>query len=146
MARFDPERGINTLLVGKISAASADQRAGRAGRTAPGVCVRLWTEREHGQRAAHELPEVKRLDLAEVVLTLKAAGIVDVSGFDWFEKPDPRGLERAEALLADLGALTGPGGPITETRAQDAAGFPCTHATRACSSRRRSAAASGPWP
>jgi ATP-dependent helicase HrpB len=114
-ARFDPDRGINTLLIEKISAASADQRAGRAGRTAPGVCVRLWTEKEHGQRSPHELPEVKRLDLSEVVLTLKAAGIVDVTGFDWFEKPDPRGLERAEALLADLGALGGPGGPITET-------------------------------
>jgi ATP-dependent helicase HrpB len=113
-ARFDPDRGINTLLVEKISAASADQRAGRAGRTAPGVCVRLWTEREHGQRDAHELPEVKRLDLSEVVLTLKAAGITDVAGFNWFEKPEARGLERAESLLADLGALAGQGGPITE--------------------------------
>jgi ATP-dependent helicase HrpB len=114
-ARFDPERGINTLLVEKISAASADQRAGRAGRTAPGVCLRLWTEREHGQRPAHELPEVKRLDLSEIVLALKASGIVDVAGFEWFERPDPRGLERAEALLADLGALERQGGPITET-------------------------------
>jgi ATP-dependent helicase HrpB len=113
-ARFDPERGINTLLVGKVSAASADQRAGRAGRTAPGICVRLWTEREHSQRPAHELPEVKRLDLSEVVLALKASGIVDVARFHWFEKPDPRGLERAEALLADLGALGGPAGAITD--------------------------------
>ena len=113
-ARFDPQRGINTLLVEKISAASAEQRAGRAGRTAPGVCVRLWTEREHGQRPAHETPEVKRLDLSEVVLTLKAAGIVDTLGFDWFEKPEPRGIERAEALLSDLGALAGPGGAITD--------------------------------
>jgi ATP-dependent helicase HrpB len=114
-ARFDPGRGINTLLIEKISVASADQRAGRAGRTAPGVCARLWTEREHGQRPAHELPEVRRLDLAEVVLTLKAAGIVDVAGFQWFEKPDPRGLERAEALLADLGALDGPERAISTT-------------------------------
>jgi ATP-dependent helicase HrpB len=115
VARFDPERGINTLLVEKISAASADQRAGRAGRTAPGVCLRLWTEVEHGKRAAHELPEVKRLDLSEVVLALKASGIVDVAGFPWFEQPDPRGLGRAEALLADLGALERYAGPITET-------------------------------
>lgn len=114
-ARFDPDRGINTLLIEKISAASADQRAGRAGRTAPGACVRLWTAREHSQRPAHELPEVKRLDLSEVVLTLKASGIVDVGAFEWFEKPDPKGLGRAEALLEDLGALTGPGGPISET-------------------------------
>lgn len=105
IARFDPHRGINTLLIEKISAASADQRAGRAGRTAPGVAVRLWTEREHGQRPPQELPEVRRLDLAEVVLTLKASGIDDVFGFPWLEKPDPRALERAELLLADLGAL-----------------------------------------
>jgi ATP-dependent RNA helicase HrpB len=113
-ARFDPARGINTLLVEKISMASADQRAGRAGRTAPGVCVRLWAERENAQRPAHELPEVKRLDLSEVVLTLKASGIVDLAAFGWFERPDPRGLEKAESLLADLGALDGPGGAITE--------------------------------
>ncbi|HLP00645.1 MAG TPA: helicase-related protein, partial [Opitutaceae bacterium] len=105
MARFDPHRGINTLLVEKISAASADQRAGRAGRTAPGVCLRLWTEREHAQRAAQELPEVKRLDLAEVVLTLKAAGIDDVAGFPWIEPPEPKALARAEELLRDLGAV-----------------------------------------
>ena len=107
MACYDPLRGINTLLIEKISAASADQRAGRAGRTAPGVCVRLWTEREHARRAAQELPEVKRLDLAEVVLTLKAAGIDDVQGFPWFEAPDPRSLARAETLLEDLGAVAG---------------------------------------
>jgi ATP-dependent helicase HrpB len=106
-AKFDPNRGINTLLVEKISRASADQRAGRAGRTAPGRCVRLWTEREHAQRAAQELPEVRRLDLSEVVLTLKASGIDDVAAFPWLEKPDPKALERAETLLADLGALEG---------------------------------------
>ena len=115
IARFDPVRGINSLLVEKISAASADQRAGRAGRTAPGVCVRLWTAHEHGQRPAQELPEVKRLDLSEVVLTLKASGIVDLAGFAWFERPDARGLGRAETLLADLGALDGPAGAITAT-------------------------------
>jgi ATP-dependent helicase HrpB len=105
VARYDPHRGINTLLIEKISVASSDQRAGRAGRTAPGFCVRLWTEREHAQRPLQELPEVKRLDLAEVVLTLKAAGIDDVANFPWLEKPDPKALERAETLLEDLGAL-----------------------------------------
>ncbi len=114
MARFDPHRGINTLLIEKISAASADQRAGRAGRTAPGVCVRLWTEREHANRAPQELPEVKRLDLSEVVLTLKASGIHDVANFPWLEKPDAVGLVRAENLLADLGALGGERKTITD--------------------------------
>jgi ATP-dependent helicase HrpB len=105
VARYDPHRGINTLLIEKVSVASADQRAGRAGRTAPGVCVRLWTEREHAQRPLQELPEVRRLDLSEVVLTLKASDIDDVANFPWLEKPDPKGLERAEMLLEDLGAV-----------------------------------------
>ncbi len=107
MARFDPYRGINTLLVEKISRASADQRAGRAGRTAPGVAVRLWTEAEHAARAPQELPEVKRLDLSEVILTLKAGGVGDVRAFRWLEAPEPRALERAEQLLGDLGAVEG---------------------------------------
>ncbi|MGZ4967453.1 MAG: helicase-related protein, partial [Chthoniobacterales bacterium] len=106
IARFDPRRGINTLLIEKISRASADQRTGRAGRTAPGRCLRLWTEREHAERAPQELPEVKRLDLAEVVLTLKASGIDDIAQFRWLEPPEPRALARAEQLLEDLGALS----------------------------------------
>jgi ATP-dependent helicase HrpB len=105
IARFDPRRGINTLFIEKISRASADQRAGRAGRTAPGRCLRLWTEKEHFERPAQELPEVKRLDLAEVVLTLKASGIDDIAAFPWLEPPDPKALESAGQLLKDLGAI-----------------------------------------
>jgi ATP-dependent helicase HrpB len=111
--RYDPHRGINTLLIEKISRASADQRAGRAGRTAPGICLRLWTNHEHGGRAAQEIPEVRRLDLAEVVLTLKAGGVDDVKKIRWLEAPDERALERAELLLSDLGAIDGAGGAIT---------------------------------
>ncbi len=116
VARYDPHRGINTLLIEKISVASSDQRAGRAGRTAPGICVRLWTEREHAQRPLQELPEVKRLDLAEVVLTLKAAGIDDIASFPWLERPEPKALERAETLLEDLGALGPVGGALCADR------------------------------
>ncbi|MGA3265235.1 MAG: ATP-dependent RNA helicase [Verrucomicrobiota bacterium] len=104
--RYDGNRGINTLLVERISQASADQRAGRAGRTAPGTCVRLWSRTEHDERATQELPEIKRLDLAEVVLTLKAAGVDDLRKFRWLEKPDEISLTHAEELLLDLGALT----------------------------------------
>jgi ATP-dependent helicase HrpB len=111
--RFDPYRGINTLLVERISRASADQRAGRAGRTSPGRCVRLWTEREHQARAPYELPEIKRLDLAEVALTLKAGGVDDLRAFRWLEPPPERSLNRAELLLKDLGALDGATGVIT---------------------------------
>jgi ATP-dependent helicase HrpB len=103
--RYDPYRGINTLLIERISRASADQRTGRAGRTAPGHCIRLWTEREHDVRPLQELPEIKRLDLAEVVLTLKASGVDDVKTFRWLEPPEPKSLERAELLLEDLGAI-----------------------------------------
>ncbi|HEY1581669.1 MAG TPA: ATP-dependent helicase HrpB [Chthoniobacterales bacterium] len=107
IARFDPRRGINTLFIEKISRAAAEQRAGRAGRTAPGHCLRLWTESEHLERPAQELPEVKRLDLAEVVLTLKASGIENIAGFRWLEPPESKALEKAEQLLDDLGAISG---------------------------------------
>ncbi len=115
VARYDPHRGINTLLIEKISRASADQRAGRAGRTAPGICVRLWTERDHALRPASELPEIKRLDLAETVLSLKAAGIHDLATFRWMDPPEEKSLARAEQLLRDLGALDSHTGSITAT-------------------------------
>ena len=105
LARYDANRGLNTLMVEKISQANADQRTGRAGRTAPGTCVRLWSRPEHDERAPHELPEIRRLDLSEVVLTLKAAGVDDLRTFRWLEKPDEIALTHAEELLADLGAI-----------------------------------------
>jgi ATP-dependent helicase HrpB len=111
--RYDANRGLNTLLVEKISQSSSDQRAGRAGRTAPGKCIRLWSQPEHDERAPHELPEIKRLDLAEVVLTLKAAGVEDLRKFRWLEAPSEIALHHAEVLLTDLGALDH-GGRITE--------------------------------
>ncbi len=103
--RYDAHRGINTLLIEKISQASSDQRAGRAGRTAPGRCLRLWSRSEHDERPPQELPEIKRLDLAEVVLTLKAAGVEDLRKFRWLEAPSEISLHHAEELLEDLGAL-----------------------------------------
>ncbi len=103
--RYDAHRGINMLLVERISQASAEQRAGRAGRTAPGICMRLWSREEHSHLPARELPEIKRLDLAEVVLTLKAAGVEDLRQFRWLEPPDEHSLAHAEELLTDLGAL-----------------------------------------
>ncbi|PYR96756.1 MAG: helicase, partial [Acidobacteria bacterium] len=103
--RHDPNRGINTLLVERISRSSTEQRAGRAGRTAPGRCIRLWSQPEQDERPAQELPEVKRLDLAEVILTLKAAGVEDLRKFRWLEAPSDTALHHAEELLIDLGAL-----------------------------------------
>jgi ATP-dependent helicase HrpB len=119
--RYDPYRGINTLLIEKISQSSADQRTGRAGRTAPGVCMRLWSREEHGHRAVQELPEIKRLDLAEVVLTLKAAGVEDLRKFRWLEPPNEQSLAHAEELLLDLGALksNGEGRHIADPNIRD---------------------------
>ncbi|MCX7866000.1 ATP-dependent helicase HrpB [Limisphaera sp. VF-2] len=103
--RYDPVRGINTLWIERISRASADQRAGRAGRTGPGLCIRLWSTADHLRRPAQEEPEIRRLDLAEVVLLLKATGVSDLSSFRWLEPPDAAALARAEDLLVELGAL-----------------------------------------
>jgi len=112
VARFDPYRGIDTLLIENVSRASADQRAGRAGRTAPGLAVRLWTEREHAGRAAHDTPEILRVDPAEFVLILKEMGVADLKGYPWITAPTDKALERALGLLRDLGAL-GPDGRVT---------------------------------
>ncbi|HEY3853533.1 MAG TPA: ATP-dependent helicase HrpB [Verrucomicrobiae bacterium] len=110
VARYDPERGIGTLFIEPISRASAEQRAGRAGRTAPGVCHRLWTESGHLNRPAKNTPEIQRTDLAEVVLLLHSLGVRDAAHFDWLDRPDPQAVERAEKLLRTLGALTPAGG------------------------------------
>ena len=114
MHRFDPYRGINTLLIEKISRAAADQRAGRAGRTAPGVCVRLWSDKQHQERSLRETPEILRLDLAEVILSLKAGGIVDIDSYPWIDRPLEHAVERAVTLLTDLGGLAPEDGHVTQ--------------------------------
>jgi len=105
VARYDAERGIGTLLLEPISRASADQRKGRAGRTAPGTCHRLWTVIGHKTREERNTPEIQRSDLAEVVLLLHSLGIREAATFDWLDKPDTQAVERAERLLTMLGAL-----------------------------------------
>lgn len=124
LADFDARRGINTLTIQKISRASADQRAGRAGRTASGTCIRLWSESDHATRPGQTTPEIHRMDLSEALLTLAASGIEDLEGFEWFEKPDARGLQRGRSLLEDLGALD-PSGKLTGPGRQMAR-FPVT--------------------
>ncbi|MCB1206211.1 MAG: ATP-dependent helicase HrpB [Verrucomicrobiae bacterium] len=104
-ASFDSRRGIGTLHIEKISRASADQRAGRAGRTGPGVAIRLWSEREHEQREVATPAEIRRMDLSEAVLILCSSGVDSIRSFPWFEPPDPRGLDEALRRLRELGAL-----------------------------------------
>jgi ATP-dependent helicase HrpB len=113
VAGYDAERGLDKLEVRRISRASATQRAGRAGRTGPGVAVRLWSEKEWERMAAFEAPEVRRVDLCATVLELHAWGKSDPRAFGWYEPPDEATLTAAEGLLSMLGAID-PSGTITD--------------------------------
>ena len=104
---FDPDRGIDRWALGRISRASADQRAGRAGRTGPGRCIRLWSQREERGFAAFEVPEIHRVDLSGTVLALHSWGINDASRFGWFDSPSADRTAAAERLLDLLGAVDG---------------------------------------
>ena len=108
-ASHSPWSGLPVLKVARVSKASAVQRAGRAGRTREGRCLRLYTAQDFGARPEHETPEVRRLDLAESVLELRAAGVGDVGEFEWFEPPSHEALEAAETLLRRLGATDAAG-------------------------------------
>jgi ATP-dependent helicase HrpB len=103
---FDPRRGLDRLELQRISKASAAQRAGRAGRTAPGRCIRLWSRKEQADLDDFELPEVLRVDLSAAVLDLHAWGKPDPRQFGWFEAPAAESVESAERLLGMLGALS----------------------------------------
>jgi ATP-dependent helicase HrpB len=105
IAGYDPQRGLDRLDLKQISKASAKQRAGRAGRTRAGRCVRLWSQRDELGMADFELPEVRRVDLCGTVLALHAWGKSDVRGFGWYEAPAEEILAAAERLLEMFGAL-----------------------------------------
>ncbi len=104
-----PWTGLPQASIGRIAQSSAIQRAGRAGRTRPGECLRLYTEADFNLRPAFETPEIPRADLAETVLELRAAGYADWQAFPWFEPPAPEALAAAETLLRRLGALDAQG-------------------------------------
>jgi ATP-dependent helicase HrpB len=106
--------GLPTLGLARVSRASATQRAGRAGRTRPGRCVRLYTAQDFAARPEFETPEVLRTDLAGTVLELHAAGVADPRAFPWFEAPPDAALDTAERLLRRLGAIDAHG-RMTET-------------------------------
>lgn len=116
VARYDAARGINTLFTERITSASAEQRAGRAGRTAPGACLRLWTERENRALARALEPEILRLDLSEALLALKASGFAGFEELRWLDPPEKADIARAEALLGALGACAPDGALTTEGR------------------------------
>lgn len=104
LLRHDPRSGLDRLELTRVSAASADQRAGRAARLGPGHVYRLWTAAEQASLATTTPPELRRIDLAPVVLTLRCWGR-DPQTFDWLEAPERGALASAEQLLVRLGAL-----------------------------------------
>ncbi|MBD3673863.1 MAG: ATP-dependent helicase HrpB [Planctomycetaceae bacterium] len=108
--QFNHDLGLDRLELVPISQASADQRTGRAGRTAPGYCLRLWEQAQHRHRPEHETAEIHRVDLSGVFLQLKVWGETDLGEFPWFEPPQEASAAHAEQLLERLGALdeTGP--------------------------------------
>jgi len=103
---YNPRIRVESLLVSPISRASARQRAGRAGRTRPGKCFRLYTEKSfHEDLQETTYPEILRSKMSNVVLTLKKLGIDDLVHFDFMDPPAPETLMRALELLNYLGGL-----------------------------------------
>ena len=103
--RFDASRGLEMLTVVPISQSAATQRAGRAGRTAPGEVYRLYTEAQLAQMDSEPQPEIARTNLANAVLQLKGMGLTRLHSFDWLDPPDPTSLHQAVRQLFLLGAL-----------------------------------------
>lgn len=103
--RYSYRNKVEQLLVEKISQASANQRAGRCGRVANGVCIRLYSEQDFQGRMAFTDPEILRSSLASVILRMKSLKIGDVEDFPFLEPPSPRMIADGYQLLAELGAV-----------------------------------------
>lgn len=101
----DPASGIDKLELRRVAMSSATQRAGRAGRTGPGRCVRLWDAAEEGAMEPFTPPEIRRVDLAGVLLSLRDYGVSNPAEFPWFEAPPAERIAAAEELLRLLGAV-----------------------------------------
>ncbi len=113
LPRYDPRSGLTKLDTVRVTRDSADQRRGRAGRLEPGVCYRLWTEREQHQLAPHRPPEMLDADLAPLVLDLARWGTSDPSDLSWLTVPPTGAVAQAKVLLRQLGALNTTG-QVTE--------------------------------
>ncbi|NND99740.1 MAG: ATP-dependent helicase HrpB [Pirellulaceae bacterium] len=103
--RFEANVGMPALRLEPISQASAQQRSGRAGRTEPGVCWRLWPANSHRSRRERETPEIERNDFSAAMLTLAAWGERDPADFPWLTPPPPASVHAADKLLRGLGAI-----------------------------------------
>ena len=111
--RFSPRTGMTRLETVRVSRASADQRRGRAGRTASGVCYRLWDEHEESHLVARARPEIMEADLAPLALDLAVAGVAEPSELRWLDPPPGAAFAQARELLAELDALDA-AGRVTE--------------------------------
>ena len=120
-ASFDPIRGVNVLLSQPICKSSADQRAGRAGRTSDGYCLRLWTSAQQQRKEEFEPPEISRLDLSELYLNILSIDERPDS-LVWFDELPESSLERASATLSSLGAIDNNG--IISSRGMELARIP----------------------
>lgn len=109
---FSPRTGMPRLTTVPVSKASADQRRGRAGRTAPGVCYRLWSREEHNLLPEDNVPEIMETDLAQLALELALWGVRDSAALAWLDAPPAAPYAQGSALLRELGALDA-GGAIT---------------------------------
>jgi ATP-dependent helicase HrpB len=106
---FEPDTGFTRLVTRRASRAAVDQRRGRAGRTGPGRCYRLWAEAETGSFPAFDQPEILAADLSPLVLTLAAWGVADPSALSWLDPPPLPAWSEARSLLERLGALDADG-------------------------------------
>ncbi len=107
---YNPAIGMDSLLVTPVAQANADQRAGRAGRTGPGHCYRLYTERQfRDELLKTQVPEIQRTNLANVVLLLKSLGVTDLKEFDFMDPPPQENLQNSMYQLWILGALDNTG-------------------------------------
>jgi ATP-dependent helicase HrpB len=118
--RFSPRSGMTRLETIRISQSSADQRAGRAGRTGPGKCYRLWPEHEQHHLPDHSSAEILQADLAPLVLELAVAGIRDAGELRWLDQPPAAALDQGARLLTILGALNASGTATSRGRAMAA--------------------------
>ena len=112
VSRYAHRTGVQRLPVEPISRASADQRAGRCGRVGPGVCIRLYDAADLAARPAFAEPEIRRSDLAAVLLRMLSLGMQDVERFPFIDPPDPRHVNDGLRLLRELGAVDA-GGDLT---------------------------------
>jgi ATP-dependent helicase HrpB len=112
--QFDPRSGLSRLATARISRASSEQRAGRAGRLAPGVCYRLWSGTTQRGLVPHSPPEIRAADLAPMALELAAWGVRDARTLSWLDPPPEAAFSQARELLTELDALD-ESGAITKT-------------------------------